>query len=383
MRRAIELARRGAGLASPNPMVGCVIVKNGQVLAEGWHKKFGGDHAEIEALNKLRTPHSPRLRYGVRTLRCATLRTATVYVNLEPCAHRGKTPPCVEALIVAEPKRVVIGMKDPNRLVQGRGIQKLREAGIEVDVGVLKKECLELNEPFAKWIVARKPFVVLKTAITLDGALTLKKGTETPLGCPETMQRVHELRQLYDAIAVGVETVLIDDPRLTSRLSNRRDALSRVSTTRHPVRVVFDTNLRIKENATMFSQSGRTIVFTGPVVSAAKRKRIEGDYKKVEIVPVGLGRDQHLSLKAALSWLGRRGIASLMVEGGATLARNLPRQGLVDKMIIIVTPYACFDPRVPRLFQLGDTRLECKKIHWEAVGDDWWFTGYPLLEIQV
>ena len=372
MRQVIELARQGAGFVSPNPMVGCVIVKNGKVLAKGWHKKFGGAHAEIDVIRKLETSHRPG-RGPARRRENLKLGGLTVYVNLEPCCHYGKTPPCVDALIVAKPKRVVIGMKDPNPLVAGRGIRRLQAAGIAVAVGVLRKECEVLNETFTKWVTTGRPFVLLKCAVTLDGALSLKEGRQTPLGCTETMRRVHRLRQQYDAIAVGVNTVLIDDPRLTVRFPNRRDAKIYVSTVRNPMRVIFDTRLRIPENALLLRQPGQTIIFTGPRTNRAKKQRLKRKYPNVKISPVRLDRDGHLSLPAAFSWLGENGVASIMVEGGAELANNLLRQKLADKVILILTPHLASDPAAPRLTPSLATPTGVRS-RWEWIGSDAWWT---------
>src|SRR3989338_1117917 len=361
MRECVRLALRGMGLVSPNPMVGCVIVKNGRVIATGCHKKYGGEHAEqiaLRALSKKQKNKKTKKQFI----------GATVFLNLEPCCHWGKTPPCVDVLITAGVKRVVVGMKDPNPLVNGKSIRKLRRAGIKVDVGVLTDECQEINEPFTKWITTRRPFVLLKCALTVDGALTLKKGTATPLGCPETMRRTHQLRQQYDAIAVGVDTVLIDNPLLTCRLGTKRK--------RNPARVVFDTRLRISENARMFPESGQTIIFTGPRINNQKKTRLEKKYPAVMVVSLPLGRDQHLSLKAALKWLGDYGISSLLVEGGAGLANNLLKQRLADKVMLIITPHLAADLAAPRLIPALAAPAGGQS-SWGWSGGGAWFTIYP------
>ena len=351
MFRALTLARQGVGFVSPNPMVGCVVVKNNKIIAEGYHKKFGGPHAEVVALQRIQDT-------GYR------LQGTTVYVNLEPCAHFGKTPPCVDALIAARVKRVVIGMKDPNPLVSGKGIKKLRAAGIEVTVGVLQKECEELNKVFVQWITTKKPFVLLKCAVTLDGALTLKKGERSFLSSPESFLRVHELRQEYDAIVLGVESVIVDNPRLTTRKPGK---------SRNPVRVIFDTQLRIPETAKLFSEVGQTIIFVGDKVNEKKKQRFLNTFTQVEIISVNV-EDGHISLPAVLKELSARNIASILVEGGAVVAQSFLSHGLVDLLMIAYTPHVSFDPEAPRIFSSDAfLKLRFREPQWEMYGPDAWF----------
>jgi diaminohydroxyphosphoribosylaminopyrimidine deaminase/5-amino-6-(5-phosphoribosylamino)uracil reductase len=252
MRRALEIAKKGAGFVSPNPLVGCVIVEEGKIIAEGYHKKYGGPHAEIEALKKI-----INIEKGKR-------KSLTVYVTYEPCVEfEGKnTPSCAERLTEFGIGCVVIGMRDPNPKVSGRGIKKLKEAGVKTRVGILEKECKELNEVFTHWIKTKKPFVVLKMATTIDGAVTLKKGKRSNLSSPDSIRFVHELRQKYDAIGVGIGTVKIDNPLLTTR---------GVAHARNPIRVIFDTNLEISPRAKLLSQAGQTIIFTGQDVPHKKQ----------------------------------------------------------------------------------------------------------------
>ncbi len=324
MRRTFELARLGAGFVSPNPMAGCVIVKDGAIVAEGYHKKFGGAHAEISAIKQAKSRQ---------------LTADSMYINLEPCVHTDKkTPPCVPEIIRAGVTRVVVGMKDPNPAVAGRGIRALRRAGIRVDVGVLEKESRELNETYAKWIVTGRPFVLLKVAVTLDGALTLKKGTRSGFSSPESYAYVHELRQLYDAIALGSESILIDNPLLTARRKGQRS--------RNPVRVIFDRRGRVQKSAKVFHEPGETLVFSS-------------------------------SLAAALRELGRRGVMSVLVEGGAKLAQSFLRGRLVDKLMVTVTPQVAHDLNAPR-FPFGYIRFS--KSRWEIRGADAWFIGYLGME---
>lgn len=392
MCQALALAKKGMGFVSPNPMVGCVIVKGNKVVATGHHKKFGGAHAEINAVKKCK------------------IENTTIYINLEPCAHHGQTPPCVDQLIKIKPKRVVIGMKDPNKQVNGKSIDKMRQAGIDVEVGVLEKECEELNESFVKYIKTKKPFVVVKSAVTLDGALSFEKGTRSDFSCEESYEKSHELRQLYDAIAIGINTALIDNPRLTTRKKGR---------SRNPVRVVFDTHLRIRENMKMFEETGRTIIFTGPKINYSKKLRIQKKYKNVDIVEVPFchfdrsakrgveksdiekvgtvidpstllysARDDknngHISLEKCLNHLGKQGITSIQVEGGGEIVTSLLNQGLADKLMIVFTPHIAGlpaqvgNPGAPRLFGDNLKKFELKDVELEKVGKDVWMTGYPL-----
>lgn len=275
-----------------------------------------------------------------------------MYVNLESCMHEDKkTPPCVPAIIASGIWRVVVGMKDPNPRVAGRGIRALRQAGIRVDVGALGGGCRALNEAYAKWITTGRPFVLLKVAVTLDGALTFRKGTRSDFSSPKSYAYVHELRQMYDAIALGSESVLTDDPLLTTRRKNKQS--------RNPVRVIFDRRLRIPKQATLLKQPGETIIFS---------KKF-GDIPGATVVNIP-------SLSSALAWLGKRGITSVMVEGGAELARSFLRQGLADKFMLTVTPHLASDPQAPRLFD-ESFPLQFTDARWEIRGADAWFSAYP------
>lgn len=323
MLRTIELAQNGAGFVSPNPLVGCLIAVGKRVAGEGYHRKFGGPHAEIEALRKCRM--SARAR-----------QSATLYVNLEPCVayEQKKTPACAEAIIASGIRHVVVGMKDPNPKVSGRGIRALRRAGIRVEVGVLERECAELNEIYCHWITTGRPFVLLKLAVTLDGALTFKRGTRSAISSTESLAYAHELRQLYDAIALGSESILIDDPLLTTRRKGKKS--------RNPIRVIFDRRGRVRKSANMFKQPGKTIIFSS-------------------------------SLSSALDQLGRDSVTSILVEGGKELAGSFLREGLVDKLMIAVAPRVASRSDVPRFSWEG---IELLRSVWEIRGEDAWLVGY-------
>ncbi|TGE32454.1 bifunctional diaminohydroxyphosphoribosylaminopyrimidine deaminase/5-amino-6-(5-phosphoribosylamino)uracil reductase RibD [Desulfosporosinus sp. Sb-LF] len=311
MRRALELAVKSLGRTSPNPLVGCVIVKNNQIVGEGYHIKAGSAHAEVHALSAA----------GDQA------RGATAYVTLEPCSHFGRTPPCADALISAEINRVVVAMKDPNPLVSGRGIDRLRKAGIQVDVGILFPEASAINEVFVKAITTGLPFVVYKTAMTLDGKIATESGDSRWVSKEESRHYVHELRDRYDVILVGSETVLKDNPALTCRLSGGKD----------PVRIVIDGQLRIEENAQVLSSSEHSpcIIATTNVVSTAKVDRLKR-LKHVEVWQYDTPR--HVPLVKLLRDLVHRGWTSVLLEGGGGLAGTFIEEKLVDKLEFFIAP---------------------------------------------
>ncbi len=294
MRRALALAAKGYGVVHPNPLVGCVIVKNGSVVAEGWHRRFGGAHAEVEALRKA----------GEKA------RGSTVYVNLEPCSHHGKTPPCARAIIDAGVREVVVAVKDPHALVSGRGIAMLRSAGISVRLGAARSEAELLNERFLTFHRTGRPFVGLKWAQTIDGRAVDQRGRSKWITGPEARREVHRLRAGYDAVLVGAHTVALDDPRLTVRAVNGRD----------PVRVVVDRRFQVTGREQIFDGSVRTILVT-------HRSQVTGGNRVVRrliergVEVLGLAGDDTFAPSQILAALAGEGITSLLVEGGpATMA---------------------------------------------------------------
>ena len=311
MRRALELAIKAIGQTSPNPMVGCVIVKEEQIIGEGYHLKAGTPHAEVHALAAA----------GVQA------RGATAYVTLEPCSHFGRTPPCADALIRAGITRVVVAMKDPNPLVSGRGIDRLREAGIIVDVGLLLQEASVINEVFIKVITSGLPFVVYKTAMTLDGKIATETGDSRWVSQEKSRQYVHQLRNFYDVIMVGSETVLQDDPALTCRLPGGKD----------PIRLIVDGQLRIPEKAQVLSASEHSpcIIATTQAASADKLEHLK-NLTQVEVWQYDTPR--HVPLDKLLGDLVRRGWTSVLLEGGGGLAGTLIAEQLVDKVEFFIAP---------------------------------------------
>lgn len=312
MRRALALARKGEGRVSPNPMVGAVLVRGGKMLADGYHRAFGGAHAEIEALAKA----------GNKA------RGADLYLNLEPCCHHGKTPPCAERLVAAGVKRVIIANRDPNPLVNGGGIRRLKKAGIEVVEGVLAEAGAELNRAFFTWVTRGRPYVSLKIAASLDGKIALADGRSRWISGERARQFVHRLRRQCDAVLVGVGTVLADDPQLTARLG--RD--------RAPWRVILDSRLRTPAQARVLQESDRfrTLLFCSDAVPEAvqQRFRANDEVGLVALPPAPEGVD----LAAALHYLAQAGVARLLVEGGARVGSSFLRQGLVDELLLLCSP---------------------------------------------
>jgi diaminohydroxyphosphoribosylaminopyrimidine deaminase/5-amino-6-(5-phosphoribosylamino)uracil reductase len=312
MKQALRLARRGLGKVSPNPMVGAVIVKGGRVIARGYHHTFGGDHAEVDALKNAREDVSG----------------STLYVTLEPCRHWGKTPPCTDAIIKSKIAKVVIGMLDPFPEMRGKSIELLNQKGIETVVGVLENECRALNEVYLKYTAAGLPYVTVKWAQTLDGRIATAGGDSKWISSPESLKFAHRLRATHDAILVGVNTVIKDNPELTTRLVKGRNS----------VRVVLDSHLRIPLDSKVLANqaAARTLVAATP---AAPENKVSALKKMgIEVLTVPLDAAGRVDLKALLKTLAQRQISSLLVEGGAETITSFLRLGLADKIIAIIAP---------------------------------------------
>ena len=311
MRRALELARRGAGHVSPNPMVGAVIVKDGRIIGEGWHEKIGGLHAERNAL-----AHCIEDPAG-----------ATIYVTLEPCCHWGRTPPCTEAILENKLARVVVGCLDPNPLVGGKGIQILRDAGVICETGVLEKECLAINEVFFHYITHKKPFILMKYAMTLDGKIAAVTGDSKWVTGKQARHHVQETRRRLSAIMVGIGTVLADDPMLNCRIEDGVD----------PTRIIIDSNLRLPLDSQIVATSTRipTYVFAANV-NADKQKALESAGVHVVYAPdASTGR---VDLPQVIDKLGEMQIDSVLLEGGGTLNGAFMQLGLVDRVQAYIAP---------------------------------------------
>ncbi|MCB9476491.1 MAG: bifunctional diaminohydroxyphosphoribosylaminopyrimidine deaminase/5-amino-6-(5-phosphoribosylamino)uracil reductase RibD [Deltaproteobacteria bacterium] len=317
MRRALDLAARGTGYVHPNPLVGAILLKDGQIIGEGYHHEVGQAHAEINAIRAAKDAgHSPE--------------GGLMVVTLEPCAHFGRTPPCVEALVAEKISHVVIGMIDPNPAVSGRGIGYLRENGIEVMERVLQDECAAINEAFIKYITKRTPYTAIKSAVTLDGKIATRAGKSQWISGPESLQFAHRLRHEYQAIMVGAGTVLADNPRLTCRW----EGIDRPS---HPLRVVLDGKLRLPEDAHVVSGQlpNQTIVVTAEDADAAKIARLEKPGVDVVRLPTV---DGCLDFGEVMRHLGERKIASMIIEGGGTLIAAALEAGVVDRAYVVVAP---------------------------------------------
>jgi len=323
MARALSLARRGRGWTSPNPMVGAVLVRNGRLVAEGWHRHWGADHAEVDALRKV----------DFKADQC------DMYVTLEPCVHQGVTPPCVEAIIRAGVRTVHVAMIDPNPLVSGKGVRKLRQAGLGVEVGVLEREARELNEIFVKFITTGRPFVVAKAALSLDGRIATASGDSGQksggLSGPEAHRYVHQLRRDLDAILVGAGTVLADDPLLTCRLPGR---------TRQPLRIVLDGMGRAPLSAHVFDVSAApTTVATTLQSPKIWRENLIRMGVQVWVYKSGRRRlktagEAAIDPHELVAELGQRKIASLLIEGGSKTHAAFMEAGLIDRYDLIFAP---------------------------------------------
>lgn len=310
MKLAIEIAKKGVGWVNPNPMVGAVIVKEGRVIGQGYHKCYGGNHAEVNAFENL----------------CENPEGGTIYVTLEPCSHYGKTPPCVDKIIKNKISKVVIGALDPNPLVVGNGIKVLEEAGIEVVTGVLEEECKKLNEIFMKYIVCKKPFVVLKTAMTLDGKIATESGESKWITSEEARREVHKSRNKLASIMVGVDTVIKDNPELTCRLEDGRN----------PIRIIVDSKLRIPMDAkVVVDKLAETIIATTEFADKDKILFLEKLGVKVIITKSKNGR---VNLQSLMIKLGELNIDSVFLEGGSTLNFSALEENIVDKMQVYISP---------------------------------------------
>jgi diaminohydroxyphosphoribosylaminopyrimidine deaminase/5-amino-6-(5-phosphoribosylamino)uracil reductase len=353
MRHVLQLAKRGTGLVSPNPRVGALIVQDGVLLSEGYHHRFGGPHAEVDALNDLTG---------------ASAHNATLYVNLEPCSHYGKTPPCTDAIINAGIKQVVIGIQDPNPEVSGKGIAKLQSAGICIKTGVLKEACTEINRAYIKYIKTGIPYVTLKIAQSLDGRIATPAGKSKWITGEKSRRMVQHLRREHDAVLVGVETVIRDDPRLTIRTGKSVSCR----------RVILDSRLRIPEQAKVLQTSirERTIIITTSQADPEKADR----FRKtgVEVWTVSQDQSGQVDMKSAMIKMGEAQIASLLVEGGSRIFSAFIQQKLFDEWIVFIAP-AGFGSGLNafELLPISEPSEACAftSTLWKKIGEDMMFRG--------
>ncbi|MCC3380292.1 bifunctional diaminohydroxyphosphoribosylaminopyrimidine deaminase/5-amino-6-(5-phosphoribosylamino)uracil reductase RibD [Paenibacillus farraposensis] len=311
MRLALENARSAKGQTEPNPLVGSVIVNNGRIVGIGAHLKPGEPHAEIHAL-RMAGEHA----WG-----------ATIYVTLEPCSHHGRTGPCAEAIVKAGIRRVVIAALDPNPLVSGRGVQILKDAGIEVIVGVCEQESIRMNEVFNRYIVSKRPFITIKSAVTLDGKIATRTSESKWITSEAAREDVHRLRNEHVGILVGVQTVIHDNPQLTTRLPEGRN----------PIRIILDSTLRIPLDARVITDGeAPTWIFTGRNYDEGKRSQLE--QLGVKVYPTQDADSDRVNLPQMLDILGAAEVSSVFVEGGAEVNASFVQQGLADKLVLYIAP---------------------------------------------
>lgn len=354
MRQALEWAEKGRGRTAPNPMVGAVIVKEGRIIGTGYHTAYGKAHAEVEAFRSID----------------AEVAGATLFVTLEPCSHHGKTPPCADLIIEKKIRRVVIASLDPNPLVSGRGVEKLKKAGIEVAIGVLKAESNELNEVFMKYIVHKKPFVVLKSAMSLDGKIATASGESKWITGEAARKQVHYLRNHLSGIMVGVETIIQDDPELTSRVPGGKN----------PVRIIVDSTLRLPLEAKVLRDQVRAKTIIATTEQADKTKwRLLQD-RGITLLAVK-ALDGRVDLAALMLEVGRSGIDSILLEGGATLNYSALMAGVVDKVHLYIAPKLIGGERAKT--PIGgngirhlDQAIEIERRTMTVVGEDLLIKGY-------
>lgn len=346
---SIEIAKKGIGKVSPNPLVGCIIIKNDRIVGAGYHEKFGENHAEVNAIENAKE----------------SVEGAALYTNLEPCSHYGKTPPCVDLIIERKIKKVVIGTLDMNPLISGKGVKKLKSAGIDVKVGVLEKECIELNKFFFKYVVKKLPYISLKAAQTIDGKIADKHGESSWISSIQSRKYVHSLRSKYDSVLVGMGTVLADDPSLTVRLVEGRN----------PKRVIVDTNLKLKLNHKIFNKNcDKNLIIITSKKSADKKRKINKLHSIGSTVLYAKddGKDK-INLKSALRELHKIGIASVLVEGGSNIFTSFVSENLFDDIFLFVSP-KILGCGLPIVGNLGIKNLKnsfkVKINNFEKIGDD-------------
>jgi diaminohydroxyphosphoribosylaminopyrimidine deaminase / 5-amino-6-(5-phosphoribosylamino)uracil reductase len=350
MRAALALARRGLGTVWPNPAVGCVIVNGGRIVGRGWTQPGGRPHGETEALR----------RAG------EAARGAVAYVSLEPCCHWGRTPPCVDALVTAGVRRVVVAFEDPDPRVAGEGLRRLRAAGLDVEVGLCAEEAAEVNVGFLSRLRLGRPLVTLKLATSLDGRIATARGESQWITGPPARERAHAMRASHDAIMVGTGTVVADDPQLTCRLPGLGH--------RSPVRIVVDRHLRIPPAARLITDAGRVPTWVLTLRSAAPARRAAFLASGVTLIDVDPDREGQIDLAAALGALGERGITRLLVEGGARLAAAFIRARLVDRFAWVHAPLVIGGDGIPAITGLALAALAdapaFERLSTETIGDD-------------
>jgi diaminohydroxyphosphoribosylaminopyrimidine deaminase/5-amino-6-(5-phosphoribosylamino)uracil reductase len=355
MRLALQLAEAAQGQTDINPVVGCVVVKNGSIVGTGAHLKRGGSHAEVHALN----------------MAGKEAEGSTVYVTLEPCSHYGKTPPCADRLIEEKVSRVVVATVDPNPVVAGTGITKLQQHGIEVLVGVMEQEARSLNLIFEKYMLSSLPYVTLKTACSLDGKIATHTGDSKWISNDASRQLVHTMRHQHQAIMVGIETVLADNPSLNTRLS---------VPSLQPIRIVVDSKLRTPNEATVVTaiNGNRTIILTTELASAQRQIELEG--LGVRIIRCGAG--PHVDLQLAMRKLGEQEISSILLEGGGRLNGAMLEAGLIDHIFLFYAPIFIGGSEAPGAFSFDgissiSDAVQLEGLSLQQIDNNFCVGGYP------
>ncbi|MCK9594614.1 MAG: bifunctional diaminohydroxyphosphoribosylaminopyrimidine deaminase/5-amino-6-(5-phosphoribosylamino)uracil reductase RibD [Candidatus Omnitrophica bacterium] len=353
MKMALGLALKAKGRTSPNPLVGALVVKNNKVVGGGYHEKAGLSHAELVALNEA----GPAAR------------GATLYVTLEPCAHYGRTPPCGDEIIRSGIKHAVVAMVDPNPLVNGKGIAILKQNNIKVELGILGEEAERINEVYIKSITKKLPFVTVKVAESLDGKIATRNGDSKWITCDKSRSYAHKIRQDYDAIMVGVNTVLRDDPKLDTWFSKRR-----------PVKVVVDSQLSTPPDANIFSAQGKVLIITLPAKPGQETENRKSLAEKAKILEVK-ERSGQINLKDMMKKLALLNITNILVEGGGTLIGSLFDEGLVDKVLFFISPKIIGGKEAPTSVMgrgIGriDNAIRLKDIRYRHIAEDVLIEGY-------
>lgn len=353
MKRALMLAEKGWGRTNPNPLVGAVIVKNGKIIGEGYHEYFGGSHAEVNALKSA----------------VGDVKGATMFVTLEPCSHYGKTPPCSDAIIKFGIKEVYIAMEDPNPKVSGNGIRKLKEAGINVHVGMMEKEARQLNEIFIKYITTKLPFVILKSAMSIDGKIACHTGDSKWITSEKSREYVHRIRGRVSSIMVGVNTIIEDNPMLTARINGLKS----------PVRVIVDSKGRIPIGSNVIKdKTAKTIIAATELMPDDVRQKLED--MDIEVI-VLKSSNLRVPLKELMVKLGQMGIDSILIEGGGTVNWTAFKEGIADKVMFFIAPKIiggknALTPVEGEGFESMADSINLKDIELERINDDILITGY-------
>jgi len=353
MNLAMRLALKAKGKAYPNPMVGAVVVKNGKILGKGFHERAGLSHAEVMALDEAGE----------------NAKAATLYVTLEPCAHFGRTPPCVDRIIGSRIKEVIVGMIDPNPINNGKGIAILKQCGIKVQAGILEDKLRRMNEVFIKYITKRMPFITLKAAESLDGRIATRTGDSKWITSDKSREFAHCIRQDFDAIMVGVNTVLRDNPKLDAWFTKKQ-----------PIKIVVDSQLSTPQNASIFSQGASVIIVTLPTKPGQETENRKILARKAKILEAE-EKDGQINLRDMFKKLSRMGIGSILVEGGGTLNGSIFDEGLVDKVMFFISPEIIGGKEaISSVMGKGLSRVEkavkLKEVKLRRIGEDFLIEGY-------